>query len=383
MYKPEFDDIRPYLDSEVNRAVKALAEEPGFDLFLRYLFPNIPERRYLRNFRKISSLDEFQRKFAYEALNVIIDRTIESITYSGIEQLDRNRACLFLSNHRDIIMDSALLNVVLFENSLPTTQTAIGDNLLVSPLVTHLLKLNKSFTVMRNVPQRAMYDYSRKLSAYIRQTIVENNIPVWLAQREGRAKDGDDRTQYGVLKMLIMNEEQGYMEAFRRLNVVPVSISYEYDPCDILKAEELYCSANEIPFEKNPSFNLESMLAGVQGYKGKVHIAVGSVATGSPSDNENPSSINEWLKNTAGHIDRQIHANYRLWKTNYMAFDLLNGGNTFSEHYNDYEKQYFFTQIRRKTENLAQKYNEDQLAATLLGIYANPVRNKLMNEMKL
>ena len=190
----DFDEIRPYNDSEVPNAIGELVRDTDFITFLRYLYPDFNRADFIRDFKSIDNIYDFQAKFAAASLGVVIERTIDSLTCSGVEHLDKDKAFLYISNHRDIVMDSSLMNYLLFENGLQISHTAIGDNLFVSPMVTHLLKLNKSFTVKRNIPPRAFYDYSKLLSAYIADVIVNQNSSVWLAQREGRAKDGDDKT---------------------------------------------------------------------------------------------------------------------------------------------------------------------------------------------
>ncbi len=378
----DYNEIRPYNDLEVPYAIGELVRDTDFITFLRYLFPNFNRAEFIRNFKTISTVYDFQATFACAAMNVVIERTIESLTCSGIEHLDKNNAYLFLSNHRDIVLDSSLMNFLLFENGLQISQTAIGDNLFVSPMVTHLLKLNKSFTVKRNIPPRAFYTYSKQLSAYITDVIVEKNISIWLAQREGRAKDGDDKTQYGLLKMLVMNGEKNFMDAFFKLHILPVAVSYEYDPCDVMKAVELYAHTNDIPYQKTPEKDFRSMLTGMQGFKGRVHIAFGNQIVENKTQADSDCNMNEWLKKMAEIIDAQIYANYKLWKTNYIAYDILVKSSAFSKQYTSIEKKDFISYVNKKLMDLPKEYNKEELFRIVLTMYANPVKNNLGSGLK-
>ena len=371
----DFDEIRPYNDSEVPNAIGELVRDTDFITFLRYLYPDFNRADFIRDFKSIDNIYDFQAKFAAASLGVVIERTIDSLTCSGVEHLDKDKAFLYISNHRDIVMDSSLMNYLLFENGLQISHTAIGDNLFVSPMVTHLLKLNKSFTVKRNIPPRAFYDYSKLLSAYIADVIVNQNSSVWLAQREGRAKDGDDKTQYGLLKMLVMNGEKKWKDAFHKLNVTPVAVSYEYDPCDMMKAVEIYAVTNDLNFQRTYDKDLVSMLSGIQGYKGRVHVAFGEVIL--ESHEETPSPMNEWLKNMAETIDRQIYSIYKLWSTNYIAYDLLNQTDMFEEKYTAEEKTKFLKYINEKLEKVPADYNKEEVFRIAISMYAMPVKNKM------
>ncbi|MEI6123317.1 MAG: hypothetical protein WCQ95_06780 [Bacteroidota bacterium] len=379
----DYNEIRPYNDLEVPYAVGELVRDADFITFLRYLFPNFNRAKFVRDFKTINNIYDFQAKFAYAALNVVIERTIESLTCSGVEGLEKGKSYLFISTHRDIVLDSSLMNYLLFEHGHQISQTAIGDNLFVSPMVTHLLKLNKSFTVKRNIPQRAFYDYSKQLSAYITDVIVNKNSSVWLAQREGRAKDGDDKTQYGLLKMLVMHGDKNEKEIFSKLKVLPVAVSYEYDPCDVMKAVELYAVANELPFQKTPDKDFKSMLTGIQGLKGKVHVAFGKMLEKDTTDDTTTKgNINEWLKKKAEQVDKQVYSIYKLWNTNYIAYDLLNESARFSNEYNEAGKEQFVAYINEKLVKIPVEFNKEEVFKIILAMYANPVKNNIENELK-
>jgi len=374
-----FEDIRPYYDEEVPAAIADLIADAQLKPFFSNLFPIFKFDRFTRQLKSVKSIYDFQSVFAYQALKYIIKNSIRKFTVSGIDNLNTENSYLFITNHRDIVLDSSLMNFALFEKGHNTSQTAIGDNLYVSPIITHFLKLNKSFTVKRNIQPKAFYDYSKTLSAYISHVLKERHESVWIAQREGRAKDGNDKTQHGLLKMLMMDIEKSTKEAFFDLNVIPVAISYEYDPCDIMKATELYMADHELQYEKTPEKDFNSMMQGIMGFKGNVHVAFGEALSedGNPATSELP--YNDWVKGVAEKIDRQIYSHYKLWKSNYMAYDILRNGNTFSNKYSSKEKEEFINLINKRTEAVPEHLDRAEIMAILLNIYANPVKNFLEN----
>jgi hypothetical protein len=374
-----FDEIRPYFDEEVHAAIENLIADQQLKPFFTSYFPIFKFDRFTNQLKKVNSIYDFQSVFAYQALKYIIKNSIKRLTSDGLDKLDTKKTYLFITNHRDIVLDSSLLNFTLFENGHNTSQTAIGDNLYVSPIITHFLKLNKSFTVKRNIQPRAFYDYSKTLSAYISYVIKERHESVWIAQREGRAKDGNDKTQHGLLKMLMMNFEKSEKESFFDLNVIPVAISYEYDPCDYLKATELYMSDHELPFEKTSDKDFKSMMQGIMGYKGNVHIAFGDALKEDDNNDNTELSYNDWVKTIAEKIDRHVHKNYHLWKTNYMAYDILHRTKKFSGKYTTSEKDKFLEYLQNRTEMVPEHLDKAEIMIILLNMYANPVKNYLDN----
>jgi hypothetical protein len=370
-----FDDIRPFYDTEVTQALKEMTSEPELPVILKSIFPaKDPEELYSR-LKSYHTVKDFQSQFVIEVVRVIIERSVDGLTWSGLEKLNRDKVCLFMSNHRDIVLDPTLMDLILFENGFSIPQLAIGNNLLVSPLVTKIVKLNKSFIVQRNESARQMYEAWKKLSAYIYHVITERKENIWIAQREGRAKDGDDRTQSGILKMFLMNFGEENIDVIRRLNIVPVSITYEYDPCDYLKALELYHVAKEMPFVKDDYFNAKSMLYGIQGKKGRVHFSFGRPINDLLQDHPEPDNPNDWVKWLANEIDTEIHRNYHLWPTNYIACDMLQDQNTYADQYTEEQKKNFISRMEERLNNSPENMR-DELRKLMLTNYANSVINQ-------
>jgi len=302
---------------------------------------------------------------------------MDGLTCSGIDRVDKKKAYIFITNHRDIVLDSSLLNLLLFKQGYNTTQVAIGGNLLISPMITNLVRINKSFIVKRNIPPRELYEYSKLLSSYIAYTLSERNESVWIAQREGRSKDGSDKTQYSLLKMLAMSHEGEERDIFMKMNIFPVALSYEYDPCDIFKAVELFLIANSGSFKKTKEGDFQSMITGILGYKGRVEISFSSPLTSNDFDKLNDFHGNDFLKGLAGIIDNRIYCAYKLWDTNYIAYDLLNGTAVFSEKYSEESKEKFIDYLKEKSDKLDEVYPKRDILNLMLNMYANPIKNKL------
>ncbi len=323
----EFDDIRPYNDSEVPAVIKRLIADPEFiDLLLSRKLPLLAKicpwllrpllRRSLsKAAEKINSVDDLQR-YITVSLKSLIDKTTDGYSVSGLENLDSNKAYLFLSNHRDIAMDPAMVNLALSDAGMATVRIAIGDNLLRKPFASDLMRVNRSFIVKRSITgRRDKLEALKKLSRYIRHSISSDGVSVWIAQREGRAKDGHDRTETALLKMLALskNKETSFAQATAELNLVPVAISYEYDPCDIDKGRELYAKEQGEEYVKQKFEDLDTIQKGFVGYKGRIHIAFGDPIA---DQYENADSLAEA-------IDHQVYTNYKLFPSNIVACQIL------------------------------------------------------------
>lgn len=368
-----FSDIRPYYDHEVNDALKLALADPVFYTITDYLFPQRTHDDIRAEYSQFRSLHDFQSHFAFGAIKTIIRQSLTELSSTGLEKLDPGKACLFMSNHRDIVLDPGLMGYELFTHGFQIPQMAIGSNLLISPLVSSLFKLNKSFVVQRNESPRQMYDAWKKLSAYISHVITERRENLWIAQREGRAKDGDDRTMTGILKMFLMNLGDDHVNTIRTLNIIPVTISYEYDPCDYLKALELYHTNHNLEFIKDNKFNLTSMLTGIQGHKGRVHIHFGEPLTEFLRKHPLHERQSDFVKHVASMIDEEIHLNYRLWPSNFIAHDLMTGAETFAAQYTASEKEFFITRMEKQLEKAGEIRHE--LRALMLRNYATCVDN--------
>lgn len=369
----DFEDIRPYRDEEVPDVLARTVQNPSFERLMRYVYPDVAYEQLASEISAITTVDEFQEHIAYPAMRQAIDRTVRQLTVEGLDDKNKDRARLYISNHRDIILDSAILNVALFEAGFGTIETAIGNNLLSDELVADLTKLNKNFVVKRNTGAREFYENSMLLSAYIRDTIVNRGSGVWIAQREGRTKDGMDKTQPGLLKMLGMKCEDSLRQCFRELKVTPVAISYEYDPCDVLKIPELKAISREEKYQKAPNEDFRSILTGIIGDKGRVHLKVGKTLDEELEALADFPSQNDKLRVLGEIIDKQIFTHYKLWPTNYIALDLAEGTNAYRDFYTDEERRYFED---RMAERLAKAdLNEEEDRRMLLNMYANPVKN--------
>jgi len=375
----QFDDICPLKSSEVPDAVTSLLAEPKFVSVLNYLFPNQPVEEVKALFKSVQSVADFQRKIDYPFLKNLEAKASKGFTLKGTEGLDMSQNYLYISNHRDIVLDSAFLCILLLDLDLDTVEIAIGDNLLIYPWIETLVRLNKSFLVKRGVSGRSQLEASQHLSAYIRHALHEKHQSIWLAQREGRAKDGNDRTQESLLKMLNMSGTGTIPENLSQLNICPLSISYEYDPCDFLKAKEFQQKRDQPDFKKSPFDDLVSMQTGILGYKGHVVYTLGENI--SERLHEMPLlHRNEQYEAIAKLIDRQIHKNYAIFNSNRVSHDLLYPENKIGgyepEAVTAFE-QYLAKQIGKID---LQNRDDDFLRIQLLEMYANPLINKLLAE---
>jgi hypothetical protein len=370
-------NIRPYKDEEIQPSIKRLLSTREFNLTMQYLFPDKDKKEIRDVLKTIKSTNDFQSKITSKAAEFIINRSTDGYTISGSKNISTKEKYLFISNHRDIVLDSGLLNYALFQSDIETTQLAIGDNLVQTKMLADLFSLNKSFTVKRNVPISQLLEYTLELSSYIRNTITSGESSIWLAQRQGRAKDGNDLTQGGIVKMLsISDEDFDFMTNFTALNIVPVSISYEYDPTDSMKIPELMAHNEGRQYTKRKKEDIKTMIAGISGFKGNVHLAIGKKIT--QAQLKPISKIpkkNERVKELANLIDHQIIYNYKLWNTNYMAYDLLSDTNRFKDKYSKYELDTFKKLVRAKISHHIGK--SSALKDLILVQYANPIKNKL------
>ena len=367
-----FEDIRPYRDEEVPEVISRILRDKGFTNLLNYVYRDESLEPIKARVASVKTIDDFQAKVAYPAMRKVVNETTDSISVSGLENIKTDGAHLFISNHRDIILDSAILNIMLYEAGLGTFETAIGSNLLEEELVRDLTKMNKNFTVKRNATAREFYENSVNLSQYIHHTICERHTNVWIAQREGRTKDGMDKTQPGLLKMLSINCEKPLSQCFRELNITPVAISYEYDPCDVLKIPELKALAQEKKYEKQRGEDYNSILTGLTGYKGRIHLSIGKPLNEELNQLVDFTSPNDKLKELGEIIDQKVYGQYKLWPTNLIAFDLLEGV-ADSPNYTKEEKAAFISRMEKQLAILELDSEEDRYF--LLNMYANPVKN--------
>ena len=369
----EFDSIRPYCGSEVEAARDRLCQSQEFLTLFSHL-TRMDKDSIIHALKGIRTRNEFQQYFFGPAILSLIGSTTDGVTLEGMELVRPDLSYLFMSNHRDIILDSAILNVLLRQHGNKYTRAAIGSNLLINEWVTDLVKLNSCFVIERDVTVREMLSSSAIRSKYIREVIEENEDSVWIAEREGRTKNGDDRAQQSLLKMLKMSGPSNFADNFRELHLMPLSISYEWEPCDALKTQELY-TRTVGEYIKTPQDDMNSMLTGLSDYKGRVHFHISSLTEEElDSLNELPSN-GERIEALAAMIDHKIHANFKLWPNNYIAYDLLHSENKFSKCYTQEEKTKFIQVMTQKMDKL--EGNISLLNNIFLEMYANPVKNSL------
>ncbi len=370
-----YEDIRPYRDHEFKAVMGKLLDSPLADVLLSAVFPGIPLEMVKNELRTIETINEFQGKIIYRVIRHIIDKTSAGFTTSGLENLDKSGNYLFISNHRDILLDPSLLNFAIYANGMETAEIAIGDNLMQTLWVKDLSRLNKSFVVKRNLPVRELVVASRHLSCYIHDTIFKNHHSVWIAQREGRAKDGNDRTQPGVLNMIGLASDGDLKAYFTKLNIIPLSVSYEYDPCDIDKARSIYAIKFFGGYTKEKNEDNLAMKKGIQGYKGRIHLHFGNLLNERISEIPDGLHKNELISRISGMIDKEIIGNYELHKTNRIAWDILNHSDDNAGYYTDDEKTAFIQEIEKKVSTMAGE--TDELKTIFLEMYARPYQNKI------
>lgn len=369
----EFDSIRPYDDSEVPAAAQRLAESKDFLTLFTYLVKQ-DVSFIIKALQNIRTRKDFQEILFGPAIRTLMDTTTDGVTVEGLELVDKNTSYTFMSNHRDIILDSAILNVLLREYGAKYTRPAIGSNLLINPWVTDFVKLNSCFVIERNITVREMLDSSLLRSKYIRNTIHENKDSVWIAEKEGRTKNGDDRVQHALLKMLKMSGTPHFADNYKALRLMPLSISYEWEPCDALKTQELY-TRTVGEYVKTPEADMNSMITGLKEYKGRVHFHIDRLTETELSELDKLPSNGERIEALAAIIDNKIHENFKLWPNNYVAYDLLHSVNKFSHMYTPEEKANFIRVMTQKIDKL--EGNLSMLNNIFLEIYANPVKNSL------
>ncbi|MCF7945522.1 MAG: 1-acyl-sn-glycerol-3-phosphate acyltransferase [Spirochaetia bacterium] len=370
--KYDFSDIAPYKDEDVSVVVNRLIESKQFlDALGEMIYPTVPyvlapmKRTHIKHqieqmLEGVTTINEVQRRVIYGLItHSVIEKTTEELTWSGLENIDKNTAYLFLSNHRDIALDPAFLNYILGNNGYPYTEISFGDNLLINQTITDIIRLDRGVIVKRSLPLREKFIESKRLSSYFFETI-RGGRSIWVAQKSGRTKDGNDITNPATLKMLHLSQKEtgiSFTDLMKQCPVVPIAISYQYDPCDIMKSREImYIKINGY-YKKKKYEDLISILRGIKKFKGRVHIHIGTPISEGFSDTYEASK----------EVDRQIHLGYQLWDTNYMAYDYMMGNSDFSHKYSEKKMEKFISRFSGISE---------QLKRTVIESYANPVINQ-------
>lgn len=374
----QFDPIRPFEPDELPDVFDRLLQNEQFCSVLAYFYPDVPKEALAAKMHACKDNLDFQKTFCYGFLVQLLARLSKGCDID-IASLDTDSRYTFISNHRDIVLDSALLDKLLIDAGFNTTcEIAIGDNLLKLPWVKDLVRVNKSFIVERALSMREMLMASKRLSEYMHFVIAEKNDNIWIAQREGRAKDSNDRTQEAILKMMVMGGDGSIIDRLKQLHLVPLAISYEYDPCDYLKAAELLARRDNPSWQKGPMDDVTSMQTGIMGYKGYIHYqcadCIDSYLDTIPAD----TPKTELFRLIADHIDRQIFAGYRLYPNNYVALDLLHGDSAHADHYTAEDKAQFEAYLKGQLDKIEMEGKDDAyLREQMLKMYANPAINQM------
>ena len=378
MATTEFDEIRPYNDEEIPQIFEELIADPAFQKAATDAIPNVPFELLAQKIRACKSKLDFQETFCYGILWKIAADHTDGLTLDHTALPDKSKAYTYVSNHRDIILDSGFLSILLIDQGMDTVEIAIGDNLLVYPWIKKLVRVNKSFIVQRALTMRQMLESSARMSRYMHYTINEKKQSIWIAQREGRAKDSNDRTQDSVLKMLAMGGEGDLIDRLMEMNIAPLAISYEYDPCDFLKAQEFQLKRDIEGYKKTTQDDLISMQTGLSGNIGKYHLHLAPCINDKLEQLDRSLPKQELFSGISACIDRRIHGNYRIYSGNYVAYDWLNNTSEFADHYTSEEKQRFVTYIEQQLGKIKiPNKDEDFLRGKLLLMYANPLVNYL------
>ena len=371
-----FEDIAPYNDEEAAAALAKVADHPNVPWISKYIFNNQPET-YLRDILKnIRSVDEFQRLVMSRATEWVIEKTVRNFSYDGIAKLQTVKGCyVAMSNHRDIILDPAFTQIILHRNQMPLTEICVGDNLLKSKTIEGLIRSNRMIKVIRGISARELYLSSQVLSKYIRESITTGKSSVWIAQREGRTKDGIDMTEQGLLKMFDMSGTGDFVENFLELNIVPLSISYEYEPCDILKAREILISRTQ-KYVKTENEDLQSIIIGIKQPKGNVHLNFGDPLREDEIREASVCDKNDRYRSIRHAVDVRVINGYRLWNTNYIAYDLANHTFKYADRYTPEEVEAFTAYTEHQLDQVEPTLNREELRDIFLRIYGNPVMMK-------
>ena len=374
----EFESISPYTDEEAVVALGKVADNPVIAEISQYFFPDQSPDFLKNRLKSVKSIDDFQVMVMSKVIEWVIEHTAHNFSYDGIANIDKIKGkFLALSNHRDIILDPAITQLVLYRNGVPMTEIAVGDNLITDKFIEYLIRSNRMIKVVRGISARELYLSSQLLSRYIRLNITEQKSSIWLAQRQGRTKDGLDMTEQGLLKMLDMSGTSDFRKNFEELNILPMSISYELEPCDVLKARELLISRSQ-KYVKQPLEDLNSILTGIKQQKGNIHLNIGKPLTSEEIAVASLCDKNDRYQLIRHAVDLRVIEGYKLWKTNYIAYDLVNHGFKYSDKYAPEDVEKFTAYMEHQLDTVEKTLNRADLRTIFLNIYANPVVSKEM-----
>ena len=378
----DFSDIEPYSDKEFKENMTRLVTEPGFEHAVKYVMPDVDFQEFTKQLCEVPDNETFQREVMLPFLHMLALKTTSGLTIGGLENISKEGSYTFMSNHRDIVLDASFLNYCFLTNGIPTSEVAIGNNLLIMDWITDLVKLNKSFIVKRNLKLVKALEAAHQLSAYIHYAILDKHQSVWIAQREGRAKDSNDRTQEALVKMLALEGGGSTIENLKAINIVPVSISYEYDPNDYLKATEFLLRRLDPDFKKSQHDDLLSMETGLLQPKGHVHFELGKCIDSELESLSPDIEKNELLKRICGLIDCNIHLGYKIYPINYIAYDRLHKIARFEDCYTRAQADDFLEYIEKQLDKVrlhdVSELDREYMREMMFVMYSNPLKNKLM-----
>lgn len=380
--KEEFNDIAPYDNSVFHQYMERLVKEPGFENAIKYVMPDADYNQIVDELLKIRSKDEFQHKIMYGILLLLEKKTTSGVTDSGFDNIDPQGSYLFITNHRDIVLDASFLGLAMIRRGWPAQEVALGDNLLIYEWIEDLVRLNKGIIVKRNLRLTKALEAAKQLSGYINYCIGEKHESVWIAQREGRAKDSNDVTQESVIKMLALSGEGTTIaERLMKLNILPTAISYEYDPNDYLKAREFLAKRRDPDFKKSQRDDLFSMETGILQFKGHVHFTAGNCINDKLKDLIHVTDKVESVRKVCAMIDNEIHRGYKIFPVNYIAYDLINHTSEFADHYTEADVSNFDAYLNGQLDKVdlpdITAEEREFMLNSILTMYANPLRNKL------
>lgn len=380
--KRPFEDIAPYPDSIFPEKMRHLVKEPGFEHAVKWVLPGIDYHEFSEQLLQVKDKDTFQKKIMGPFLEMLAAKTTSGVSISGLDRVDPQKAYTFITNHRDIVLDTSFLNLCFLRADYPTTQVAIGNNLLIYEWINDLVRLNKSFIVKRDLPRVKALEAAKELSEYIHYTVGTENQSVWIAERQGRSKDSSDMAQDSLVKMLALGGGKSFKENLVEINLLPVSISYEYDPNDYLKAREFLLRRNDPEFKKTQRDDLFAMETGLLRPKGRVHFTVGCPLNDMIESIDRDVDKSVLAREVCSFIDCQIHSGYEIFPINYIAYDKLINSNEFADEYTVAEADEFEGYIRSQLQKVdvpeLTEDDRDYMYQMMLTMYANPLRNKLI-----
>lgn len=378
----EFEEIAPYGPESFKPAIEHMIAQPGFEHAIRYIMPEVDFDMFVKQLSQVKNVDEFQHGIMLPFLDMLAKRTTSSLTIDGCDNIASDKVYTFISNHRDIVLDASFLNVCLVRQGFSTSEVALGDNLLIYEWIEDLVKINKGFIVKRNLKLLEAFKAAKQLSGYIRYCLTDKHESVWIAQREGRAKDSDDRTQESVLKMLALSGDGSVTDALKELNICPVTISYEFDPNDYLKAAEFLQRHRDPEFKKSSYDDLHAMEIGLLGFKGRVHFHLSKSLNETLDRLSAVTDKNELYGLIGSSLDRDIHSGYCIYPSNYISFDRVHECNRFADKYTEKDIADFDAYIDRQLDKVkVPDVTADErlfMRQMMLKMYSNPLRNKLI-----